>query len=82
MKSLSGELARPVRGERMAQQDLYEAEAEVEARYWKKRNSDIALQETNQEFESQTISATASKSIVRSGSKREHQLVWRIGIEK
>ena len=37
-----------VRGERMAQQKLYEAEAEVEARNWEKRNSDIAFQEINQ----------------------------------
>ena len=37
----------------MAQQRLYEAEAEVEARNWKKRNSDIVFQEINQEFESQ-----------------------------
>ena len=41
-----------VRGERIAQQRLYEAEAEVEARYWEKRNSDIAFHEINQEFES------------------------------
>ena len=37
----------------MAQQKLYEAEAEVEARNWEKRNSDFASQEINQEFESQ-----------------------------
>ena len=37
----------------MAQQKLYEAEAEVEARNWEKRNSDIAFHEINQEVESQ-----------------------------
>ena len=42
-----------VRGERMVQQRLAEAEAEVEARSWEKRNSDIAFQEINQELESQ-----------------------------
>ena len=42
-----------VRGEIMTQQKLYEAEAEVEARNWEKRNSDFASQEINQEFESQ-----------------------------
>ena len=44
-----------VRGERerMAQQKMYEAEAEVQARNWEKRNSDIAFQEINPEFESQ-----------------------------
>ena len=37
----------------MTQQKLFEAEAEVEARNWKKRNSDIPLHEINQEFECQ-----------------------------
>ena len=38
-----------VRGEKMAQQKLFEAEAEVEARNWEKRNADMALYEVNQE---------------------------------
>ena len=33
------------RSEKLAQQKLYEAEAEVEARYWEKRDYDIALRE-------------------------------------
>ena len=37
----------------MAQQKLYEAEAEVEAKNWEKRNSDVAFQEIDQEFEAQ-----------------------------
>ena len=41
-----------VQGERMAQQGLYEAEAVVEARKRKERNSDIAFQKINQDFES------------------------------
>ena len=41
-----------VRGEREAQQKFYQAEAEVEARNWEKRNSDFAFQEINQECES------------------------------
>ena len=40
-----------VRGEREAQQILYQAEAE--ARNWERRNSDFAFREINQEFESQ-----------------------------
>ena len=40
-----------VRGEKPAQQRLYEAEADVEVNHWEKRNSDTALHETNQEFE-------------------------------
>ena len=38
--------------ESAAQQRLFEAEAEVEKRNWKRRNSDIAYREINQEFES------------------------------
>ena len=37
----------------MAQQRLYEAEAEVEATSWEKRHSDIICQEINEEFENQ-----------------------------
>ena len=37
----------------MAQQTLQEIEAEGEAINWEKGNSDVAFQETNQEFESQ-----------------------------
>ena len=37
----------------MAQQRLHEAEADVEVKHWEKRDSDIALYEINQEFESQ-----------------------------
>ena len=44
-----------VRGEKLAQQRLYEAEADVEVKHWEKTNSDIALYEINQEFESQRL---------------------------
>ena len=37
----------------MAQEKLYEAEAEVDVRYWENGNLDIALHEISQEFESQ-----------------------------
>ena len=52
-KILERKVDSAVRGERMAEQKLCEAEAEVEARNWEKRNSDIAFHEINQEFESQ-----------------------------
>ena len=42
-----------VRGELLSQQKKYEAEAEVEARNWEKKNSDSTFREINQEFESQ-----------------------------
>ena len=41
------------RGEKLAQQRSYDAEADVEVTHWEKRISDIALDEINQEFESQ-----------------------------
>ena len=41
------------RGEKLAQQRLFEADADVEVKHWEKRNSDIAIYEINQEFESQ-----------------------------
>ena len=52
-KQLERKVDSAVRGERMAQQTLNETEAEVEARNWEKRNSNIAFHEINQEFESQ-----------------------------
>ena len=51
-RSLNGKLTWPSE-ERVAQQKLYEAEAEVEAKNWAKRNFGIAFREINQEFESQ-----------------------------
>ena len=44
-----------VRGEKSAQKRLSEAEAAMEIRNWEKRNSDIALYETHQEFESHRL---------------------------
>ena len=44
------------RGEKtLALQRLHEAEADVEVKLWEERNSDIALHEINQEFESQRL---------------------------
>ena len=39
----------------MAQERLYDAEADVEVKQWEKTNSDTALCEINQEFESQRL---------------------------
>ena len=41
-----------MRRENLSEQRLYDAEADVEVKIWEKRNSDIALYEINQEFES------------------------------
>ena len=52
-KILERKVDMAVRGERAAQQKLYQAEAEVEARNWEKQRQDFAFRESNQEFESQ-----------------------------
>ena len=57
----------------MAQQRLYDAVADVDAKNWEKRNSDVAFQEINQEFESQRFQP-ASKSMGRSAQTDEVSL--------
>ena len=42
-----------IQGGKEARQKLYQAEAEIGAKSWEKRNRDHSLQEINQEFESQ-----------------------------
>ena len=60
-----------IQGENEAQQKLYQAETEIEAKNWEKTNSDIAFREINQDFETQRfLSATLSRSMGRSGSER------------
>ena len=53
-----------------AQQKLYQAEADIEAKNWEKRNRDYTFQEINQEFESHRFLIKSSKSMGRSSSKR------------
>ena len=60
---------------------MYQAEAEVEARSWEKRNSDFAIQEINEEFESQRFQLHQA-SPWADQAQRQNKLVWRIGIEK
>ena len=60
---------------------LHEAEAYVEARNEEKRNSDIAFHEINQNLSLNDFSYI-KQVMGRSGSERQNQLVWRIGIEK
>ena len=45
------------------------------------KKSDFALQEINQEFESQRFQLHQASRRGRSGLERQDQLVWRIGIE-
>ena len=52
-KIFEGKVDLAVRGERVTQQKLYEADTEVEAKNWETRNSETAFREINQEFESQ-----------------------------
>ena len=61
----------------IAQRKLYEAEAEVEARNLEK-NSVFACQEINKNLNVSDFNYTQS----RSGSERQDQFVWRIGVEE
>ena len=54
-KFLERQAESAVRGEKLAQQRLFEAEADVEVNLWAKRKSDIALYDVNPEFESQRL---------------------------
>ena len=71
-----------VRGEKMAQQKLYDAEAEVEARFWEKMNSDIALHGINQEFESQRFQLQQANRWTDQAQRNKNPLEWRSGIER
>ena len=64
--SLNGKLTRPSEESEWLTKKMYKAEAEVEARNCERRNSDIAFQDINQEFEPQRFSATSSKSMTKS----------------
>ena len=64
-KNLERKVDSAVRGEMMAQRKLYEAEAEVEARNWEKRNSDFASQEIHQQFESQRFQVQQASRWIR-----------------
>ena len=69
-KILEGKADLAVRGEKLAQQRLFEAEADVEVKHWRNKHSDMALYDVNQELESQRFSAATSESMGWSGSKR------------
>ena len=47
-----------VRGEKLAQQRLHEAEVDVEVKHLEKKNSGMALCEVSQQFESQRFTPT------------------------
>ena len=71
-----------VRGEKLAQQRLYEAEADVEVKHWEKRNSDIALCEINQEFESRRLQLQQANQWVMRLKESQNQLVSTTGNEE
>ena len=74
-------LGRP-RRVRMAQQKLYEAKAEGEARNLGKEKFWHRFSIDQSRIWMSTITATPSKSMGWSGSKRQNKLVWRIGNDK
>ena len=64
----------------MAQQKLYEVEAEGEARNLEK--SDIAFHEINQEFESQRFELHQASRWADQAWRDKISLLWKIGLEK
>ena len=77
-KILERKVESAFQGERMVQQKLYQAEAEVEARNWGKRNSDIA----SQEFDSQRFQVHQASRWAYQAHRDEISLVWRSCFEK
>ena len=72
-RSLNGKLNLTVRRERgVVLQKLYQTETEIETKIRKKRNSDFAFSEMNQEFEISAISAVTCMSMDRSDSKGQN----------
>ena len=57
-------------GEKQAQQKLYRAQAEIEAKNWEQRNRDRSFQEINQEFASLRFRRKSSEPMGRPCSKR------------
>ena len=64
--------------EKLAEQRLYEAEADVEVKHWGKRNSDTALYEINQEFESQRLQLQQANQWTDQAQRQKNKLVWRL----
>ena len=60
-----------MRGEKLAQQRLYQAEADVEVKHWEKRNPDIALFEMKQEYESQRLQLQQANQWADQSQKRQ-----------
>ena len=79
-KTLDRKVDSAVRGERMAQRTLNEAEAEVEARNCEKRNFWLCLSGDQSRIWMLAISTTPSKSMGRSGSKRQDYRVFAVDL--
>ena len=71
-----------VRGEKLVQQRFYEAVADLEVKHWEKRNSDVALHEIIQEFESQRLQLQQPNQWADQAHRDKKKLVWRIGNEE
>ena len=81
-KILERKVDSAIRGERLAQQKLYEPEAEVEARNWEKINSDTPFQEINPEIESQRFQLQQANQWAGQAQRDEISLCGDFGIEK
>ena len=66
-----------VRGEKLAQQRFFEAEADVEVKHWEKRNSDMALYKVNQEFGSQRFQLQQANRWADQAQKQARTENWK-----
>ena len=83
IKKILGRKVDPaMQGEKEAQQIMYQAEAEIEARNCEKRNRDHSFQEINQEFESQRLRLNQASRCAEETQRDQISLYREFGIEK
>ena len=70
-----------VKGEKWPSKDYTKLKQKWKFKNWEKRNSDIALSEVNQEFESQRLQPQQANKWADQAQERQHKLVRRIGNE-
>ena len=69
-----------LQGERTAQRSLSETEVEMDRKSWERRNSDIALYETNQLLESQRLELYQANGWADQAQKENSRFEWRADI--
>ena len=81
-KILERKVDMAIQGEKEAQQKLYQAEAEIEAKNWELRNRDYSFQEIHQEFESQRFRLNQASRWRHQAQRDKISLYGEFGIKK